>query len=573
MNYNEIELALRSIEEEKNISKEIIVNALKEALIKAYKKNEGIDDKGEFTINLRVDIDQVNGEMKMFRLFNVVDKILDYENEISLEEAKEINEKYEIGDVVEEEVSIDELSRSSTSVARNIMKQTIRQAEKDSVFAEYIDLKDEMVLGIVESVEKNFVLVNLGKTIAMMSYVQKIPNERYYEGQKIRVVINDVKKDTKGPQVMVSRADPLLVKRLFEKEVPEIYQGVVEIKAIAREAGDRTKMAVYSYNPDVDPIGACIGQRGQRVHDIIQELNGERIDIFEWSDDVVSLIKNALAPAEVISVVPLSDRNLLVVVNQDQLSLAIGKKGKNARLAVKLTDKKIDIKTPEQLEEEGINYLELEAQYNIQLEKDRKEAELRELEEIKLRKELEMEKARQLALEHAAARKEMERKALEEAEEEFDDIEEYEDISEEIDEEVVETKEEPKKEVTKENIKTIEENDSEKELSKENSMKHKLLETSKNNEYVSVFEKLIGDKDKPSTKSNTKKKKKKDEDDRKFRSSDIRKDLDYKIKPLYSEEELKEIEELEEEEELSYYDDYMDYSEYDDDEYYYDEEE
>jgi len=553
MDYKVLLKALSSIEDDRNISRDVIIGALKEALIKAYKNVELPD------ISLRVEFDDKTGHINMFQQYNVVETVEDDELEISLEDARLQKEDYEIGDVYEMQVSIKNLSRASASLARNVIKQKIREAEKLAVYEEYSDLLDEMVLGIVESVEEKFVLVNLGRTIAMMPASARIPGEIYREGQKLRVIITDVKRETKGSQVLVSRADSKLVKRLFEKEVPEIYQGVVEIKAIARDAGDRTKMAVYSHDPDVDPIGACIGPRGSRVQEIITELQGEKIDIFEWSDNLTDLVKNALAPAEVIAVVPTEDKkSLIVVVNQDQLSLAIGRRGKNARLAVRLTDKKIDIKTEEELEEQGIDYRQMLVEYEIRLEKEKREAAAKELE--KMRREVaEAEERRQAAI-----------KAAQEAElddEEFDDeyydyeddYEEFEDELEEIDEIIEEAIEEIEEEIEEE----IQE-----EKTEDLSMKQKLLEIEVE-EYVSVFEKLVGDTSKPKQerKDDRKRKKRDDEEEHKLRSIDIRKDLDYEIKPIYTEEELEEIA-RQEEEELSMYDDYMDYLEYDDDEYY-----
>ncbi len=548
MDYKVLLKALTSIEDDRNISRDVIMSALKEALIKAYKKNVELPD-----LALRVDINEKTGHITMFQQYNVVEDVEDDELEISLEDAKLEKDDAAVGDIMEHQVSINNLSRASASLARNVIKQKIREAEKLAVYEEYSDLLDEMVLGIVESVEDKFVLVNLGRTIAMMPASAKIPNEIYREGQKLRVIITEVKKETKGSQVLVSRADAKLVKRLFEKEVPEIFQGIVEIKAIARDAGDRTKMAVYSHNSDVDAIGACIGPRGSRVQEIISELQGEKIDIFEWSDNISDLVKNALAPADVVAVVPTeNNRSLIVVVNQDQLSLAIGKKGKNARLAVRLTDKKIDIKTKEELEEQGIDYKQMLVDYEIRVEKEKREAAAKELEQMR-KEAAEAEERRQAAIRASEEARLAEEALKEELEEEL--------------EEIVEPVEETVEVEFKEIVEEIEE-----EKTEDQSIKRKLLET-KAPEYISVFEKLVGDSSKPKPeKRDDRRRKKKEEDEHKLRSIDIRKDLDYEIKPLYSEEELAEIARQEEEEEMSQYDDYMDYEEYDDDEYYDDEE-
>ena len=355
LNYKNMLKALALVEDEKNISEEVILDALKEAMAKAYKKNAELQD-----IDVVAEINEKKKTIDLYQNYTVVasdDDVEDDELEIGLAEAKAYDANAQVGGIIRRPVEMTDMSRAAVSIAKNVLRQKIREAEKVSVYNEYIDKKDDMVLGEVESVKDKFVLVNLGKATALMPRSAQIPNERLREGQQIRVVIKEVNKETKGSQVLVSRADPMLVKRLFEKEVPEIYDGTVEIKAIAREVGDRTKMAVISHNPDVDPIGACIGPKGQRVQRIIEELKGEKIDIFTYSDDLTELVKNALAPASVIAVIPQSDaHNLLVIVEEDQLSLAIGKRGKNARLAVKLINRNIDIKTRRDIEDMGMDY-------------------------------------------------------------------------------------------------------------------------------------------------------------------------------------------------------------------------
>ena len=321
LNYKEMIKALNAIEDERRIPESVVIEALKEAMCKAYKKDAELSD-----INVEAEINEKNSTIDIYQIYNVVENVEDDELEMSLEDAREYKEDAVLGDMVRRKVEITTMSRAAATLARNVMRQKIREAEKVAVYNEYIDQLNEMVLGIVESVKDKFTLVNLGKTVAMMPRSAELPGERLVEGQKLRVVITEVNKDTKGSQVLVSRADPMLVKRLFEKEVPEIFQGIVEIKAIAREAGERTKMAVMSHNDEIDPIGACIGQRGNRVQEIIEELHGEKIDIFLWNDDITQLVKNALAPAEVEAVLPGDDdKSLLVIVNEDQLSLAIGK--------------------------------------------------------------------------------------------------------------------------------------------------------------------------------------------------------------------------------------------------------
>ena len=342
--------AMQAIESDRKLPQEVVVEALQEALAKAFRKHIEIPDA-----LVRVDVNEKTGNIKVYQQRTIVETVEDDELEISLEDAKKINQELELDGVVEEEVDITQLGRAAVILAKNVMKQKIREAEKLIVYEEYCDKVDEMVVGTIESVEEKFCIVNIGKTLALMPKNQQIPNERYHEGDRIRVVIIEVNKETKGAQVLVSRGDATLVKRLFEKEVPEIFQGVIEIKAIAREAGERTKMAVYSHNENIDPIGACIGPRGQRVQVIINELGGEKIDIINWDENAAQFIENALSPSKVIFVaVDDDEHSALVVVPDSQLSLAIGKAGQNARLTAKLTGYKIDIKSESQAEEEGL---------------------------------------------------------------------------------------------------------------------------------------------------------------------------------------------------------------------------
>ncbi len=355
MKLKKLVTVMQSIEDSRQLPVETVIEALKEALEKAFYKHVGILDA-----KVKVEINEKKGEIHVYQQRVVVEEVEDDELEISLSDAKSIDQKFELGDLVDEELDIQEFGRAAVIMAKNVMKQKIREAEKAAVYEEYCDKVQEMVQGTIETVEEKFVLVKLDKTLATLPRGQQIPNEHYVENQLIRVVIHEVNKESKGAQVLVSRADATLVKRLFEKEVPEIFDGTVEIKAIAREAGERTKMAVYSHDPNIDPIGACIGPKGQRVQVVIDELKGEKIDIFEWSDDITELIKNALAPAEVLAVIDNPKKpGLLVVVADNQLSLAIGKKGKNARLAYKLTGSRIDIKPESDLNAEGLPWKEL----------------------------------------------------------------------------------------------------------------------------------------------------------------------------------------------------------------------
>ncbi|WP_270600233.1 transcription termination factor NusA [Faecalicoccus pleomorphus] len=373
--------ALLGIESDRQLTPEIVEEALKEALTKAYRKHIEIPDA-------YVKTEIKDGIIHIYHQRVVVEEVEDDELEISLKEAKKINKDAKLGDMIDEEVDYTQFDRAAVVLAKNVIKQKIREAEKQIVYEEYCDKVDEMVMGMVETVEPKFVIVNIGKTLAMMKKSQQIPGETYYEGQNLLVVITEVNKETKGAQVLVSRATPVFVRRLFEREVPEIYQGIIEIKAIAREPGERCKIAVYTHNENIDPIGACIGPRGSRVQMIINELHGEKIDIFEWSDNIADLIKNALSPSEAIAVIPNENvkDGLIVVVPESQLSLAIGKRGKNARLAVKLTNRKIDIKSDAEMEEAGIDYMAIskamQEEYEAKKAKERAYKQQQRIEEL-----------------------------------------------------------------------------------------------------------------------------------------------------------------------------------------------
>lgn len=588
LNYKNMLKALALVEDEKNISEEVILDALKEAMAKAYKKNAELQD-----IDVVAEINEKKKTIDLYQNYTVVasdDDVEDDELEIGLAEAKAYDANAEVGGIIRRPVEMTEMSRATVSIAKNVLRQKIREAEKVSVYNEYIDKKDDMVLGEVESVKDKFVLVNLGKATALMPRSAQIPNERLREGQQIRVVIKEVNKETKGSQVLVSRADPMLVKRLFEKEVPEIYDGTVEIKAIAREVGDRTKMAVISHNPDVDPIGACIGPKGQRVQRIIEELKGEKIDIFTYSDDLTELVKNALAPASVIAVIPQSDaHNLLVIVEEDQLSLAIGKRGKNARLAVKLINRNIDIKTRRDIEDMGMDYDALIEEAEARREEIRRENLRREnqrkIEEAKAKAEERIaEGHRKLEALGGKAEAEDDDFIPDEMMEGLDDRvyesidlsaneegKEEEPVIQEI-EEVSETEEEPAVEVVEEDTEEDTEEVFEETMEKKpESRKHaNLEEMAANNTYVSRFEKLADtSKPKQDTKFRKKNRKKDEESPYKVSNKELEKALKDKLaankaaaKPIYTEEELAEIEAQQEAEEEREYD--IDYDEYED---------
>jgi len=570
MNFKEFLKAMQTIEDDRKITKEIVIAALQEALAKAYRKHIDIPD-----VLVRVDINEGNGQIHVYQQYTVVDEVEDEELEVALAEVKD--KGYQLGDLVDREVDISQIGRAAALLAKNVMKQKIREAEKQAVYDEYIDQLDEMVTGMIESVEEKFVVVNLGKTMALMPRAAQIPGERYIEGQSIRVVITECNKDTKGAQVLVSRSDAKLVKRLFEKEVPEIYQGVVEIKAIAREAGERTKMAVWSNNPDVDAIGACIGPRGNRVQVVIDELKGEKIDIFEWSDNISELIKNALAPAQILAVLPTEDkRSLLVIVEDNQLSLAIGKKGKNARLAVKLTGMRIDIKTAGEIEEQGIDWktmmLQFAAEEQKRLAEQRMAKQLEEIEVVSEEAEAETE-AEIETPEASEAIEEVEETVAElqqaEAEPEVEVEAEPETVIEEAEIEA-ETIDEP---VNEPEVKAEEVKPQAEQPKKEEPVRIK-REVRERREYVSRFERLADPTQSATShteeKAPLRRRRNVREDDRKLRLKDLKKDKDYEFKPVYSEEELEEIRRQEElEAQNSWIEDDIDFDEFDE---YYDEE-
>ncbi|MCW6667349.1 transcription termination factor NusA [Aerococcaceae bacterium NML190938] len=336
----ELVKAMQVLEEEKGISRAIIKEALESALELAYKKNY---DQAQ---NVEVVFDEKKGSIKVFSVKEVVETNYDSTLEISLEEALKINRAYEIGDKIKFEVTPKDFGRIATQTAKHVIMQRIREAEREIVFEEYSQYQDEILTGTVERQDARFVYVNLGRIEAVMPVSEQIPTEQFAMDQRIKVYVAKVEKTNKGPQVVVSRAHADFLRRLFEQEVPEIYDGIVEIMGIAREAGDRSKVAVRSRDKNIDPVGTCVGQKGQRVQAIVNELNGENMDIVEWHEDPTIFIRNAMSPAEVVDVIfDEANHSCIVVVPDYQLSLAIGKKGQNARLAARLTTYKIDIKS------------------------------------------------------------------------------------------------------------------------------------------------------------------------------------------------------------------------------------
>ena len=527
-------------------------------------------------------------EMKIYHILEVVDDDSDTFDEtldILESDAKLINPDAKIGDSIEKEVDFSEIGRTSVNVAKQMLKQKIKEFEKQRVYDEYKDKEFELISGIVKTVEDKYVLVDIKNTIGILLKSEQIPGEVYREGQSIRCIIKEVNRNSKGSQVALSRADAMFVKRLFEKEVPEIQQGIVEIKAIAREAGERTKMAVYSRIEDVDPIGACIGPRGQRVQQVIMEVKGEKVDVFEWNEDIGELVKNALSPAEVracfyanqLTDPEMTDemlekykarnnRPLIVVVDDDKLSVAIGKKGKNAKLAVKLTNRKIDIKTESAVREMGVDVEAAVAEFKEDQERIAREQEKKQFLATQ-------EEALERRKEFDAAIADMDDNGF--ADKAYDEDDEgpleettivdlrSENVTEETAEEETaeaaaetETAEEVKEEVKAE------------EPVKEEKPKRVRKPLTPKTDYVSKFEEFAGTGKKEEN-TPAKKRKKKDDTERRVRAEDLeKKEYNDDVKPFYSEEELEEIEAMEQEEEDNSWinDDDIDFDEYD--EYY-----
>ena len=354
---NELLEALNILEQEKNISKETLLEAIENSLITACKNHFG---KSE---NVKVNIDPETCEYHVFQEKKVVEKVEDPVEEISLVNAKMIDSKYELDDIVNVEVKSKEFGRIATQNAKNVILQKIREEERKVLFDEYYSKEKDIVTGIVQRYVGKNVSINLGKVDAILTENEQVKGEVFQPTERIKVYILEVKSTSKGPRVLVSRTHPELVKRLFESEVAEVKDGTVEIKAIAREAGSRTKIAVWSNDPDVDPVGACVGMNGARVNAIVNELCGEKIDINTWNENPAMLIENALSPAKVISVIADAEEKAAKVVVPDyQLSLAIGKEGQNARLAARLTGFKIDIKSETQAREAG-DFFDYENEY------------------------------------------------------------------------------------------------------------------------------------------------------------------------------------------------------------------
>ena len=354
---NELLEALNILEQEKNISKEALLEAIENSLVTACKNHFGKSD------NIKVIINPETCEFRCIQEKTVVEEVLDPLEEISLPNAQLIDLKYELGDVVQVEVKSKEFGRIATQNAKNVILQKIREEERKVIFDEYNSKEKDVVTGVVQRYVGKNVSINLGKADALLTESEQIKGEVFNPTDRVKVYILEVKSTSKGPKILVSRTHPELVKRLFESEVTEVKDGIVEIKSISREAGSRTKIAVWSNDPDVDPVGACVGMNGARVNTIVNELRGEKIDIITWDENPAILIQNALSPAKVISVIADADEKTAKVLVPDyQLSLAIGKEGQNARLAARLTGFKIDIKSETQARESG-DFIDYENDY------------------------------------------------------------------------------------------------------------------------------------------------------------------------------------------------------------------
>ncbi len=343
----ELITAIEELEKERGINKEYLLESLETALITAYKRNF---DSAE---NVKVTMDSSTGDIKVYSVKEIVDEVEDETLQISLEEAKKKNKEAKVGDTVEFEIIPRDFGRIAAQTAKQVIVQKIREAERNMVFTEYNDRKGEIVSGIVQKADGGTVVLDLGRLEGIMLVKDQIPTEEYRVNDKVRAYVVSVEKGIKGaPQVLVSRSNPDFVRKLFEFEIPEIYEGLIEIKNVARDAGSRSKVAVYSTNENIDPVGSCVGQKGIRIQNIINELKGEKIDVIEWNEDPAIFISAALLPAQVMAVdIKEEERFAQVIVSDDQLSLAIGKAGQNARLAARLTNWKIDIKSESQFRE------------------------------------------------------------------------------------------------------------------------------------------------------------------------------------------------------------------------------
>lgn len=338
--------ALRELEKEKGITVDVLLEAIEAALLSAYKRNFGSLQ------NARVHINRDTGDFNVYSQRTVTENVEDPRQEISVDDANKIDPNYAVGDIVEAEVTPRNFGRIAAQTAKQVVVQRIREAERNIIYEEFADREGDIINGVVQRIEQKNVFIELGRTEAILVPSEQMPGEDYKQGGRIKAYIIEVRKTTKGPQILVSRTHPGLLKRLFELEVPELQDGVVELKAVAREAGYRSKIAVYSRDENVDPVGSCVGPKGMRVQAIVSELNGEKIDIIKWDPDSSKFVASSLSPAKVMAVEVWEEEKVARVIVPDyQLSLAIGKEGQNARLAAKLTGWKIDIKSESQMQE------------------------------------------------------------------------------------------------------------------------------------------------------------------------------------------------------------------------------
>lgn len=359
INTTEMLQAMDELEKTEGIKKDVLMKSIEQALVNAYKKNYECNDE-----NIKIVMDKLDGKMKVYQEKTVVEDVQDDKKEISLDEAKKINSNYKVDDVVEFELLPKKFGRIAAQTAKQIITQKIREASRDMIFNEFDSKKGEIIVGQIQKVTGKAIIIDLGKIEGIMPKKEQIPTETYNVNDKIKACVISVEKGAKGSvQVVLSRASTKFVEKLFKIEIPEIDDGVIEIKAISREAGSRSKVAVFSPNPNIDPVGSCVGQKGIRIQNIINELNGEKIDVIEWNEDPSIFISAALLPAKVMAVdVKEEEKFAQVIVPDDQLSLAIGKGGQNAKLAARLTNWKIDIKS--------------ESQFREMLEKQQEEAEI-----------------------------------------------------------------------------------------------------------------------------------------------------------------------------------------------------
>ena len=364
VDYKELIMAMDELEKERGIKKDYLIESLETALLMAYKKNFDSRENAKVTINSET------GEVHLYTVKTVVENIEDPDLEITIKDASKIDKKLAVGDEAYIEIIPKDFGRIAAQTGKQVMVQKIREAERNMTYTEYSDKKGQIVSGIVQKVENGLVIIDLGKLEGFMPEKEQIPTEKYFVNQNLKGYVMNVEKGAKGnPQVVFSRSHPDFVKRLFEFEIPEIYEKLIEVKSVSRDAGSRSKVAVYSSNPNIDPVGSCVGQKGVRIQNIINELNGEKIDVIEWNEDPSIYIASALLPAKVLAVDIKEERFAQVIVPDDQLSLAIGKSGQNARLAARLTNWKIDIKSETQFRE--LLQAQSDEQENLQAEEDK----------------------------------------------------------------------------------------------------------------------------------------------------------------------------------------------------------